>query len=288
MTVDGCRRFERASDALAEYGVRVYVGAVPRIHDPGLLELATQHRRAVETHFKMRLSDILALPFFAPLLHLFFVARGVPVPGTSSSTHAAAWLRWLERGLAPRARAYSQQPASGYHGFGHSVFVARVAALPALKLDRNPLPAMIAGLLHDAGRRDDAADPGHAALGAEIAALVLEPWLGYCLDAPVRAAVVEAIRHHAEEEPAAGDIAACLRDADRLRLAWERGFEPRCFTTPAGAGLARRSPHYLANQLASLAADAFLELKFEITDQCNLACAFCRPRLSRVLHAARR
>lgn len=281
VTVDGCRRFERASEALTEYGVRVYVSAVPRIHDPGLLELATRHCGAVEAHFEMRLSDILALPFFAPLPHLFFVARGILVPGASPSTHAAAWLRWLERDLTPRARAYSEQPDSGYHGFGHSVFVARAAALLALKLDRNPLPAMIAGLLHDAGRRDDAADPGHAALGAEIAALVLEPWLGHCLAAPVRAAVVEAIRHHAEEEPAAGDIAACLRDADRLRLAWERGFEPRCFTTPAGVEFARRSPHYLANQLAGLAADEFLELKFEITDQCNLACAFCHQDFGR-------
>jgi len=281
VAVDGCTRFERARDALAEYGVRVYVSAVPRIHDPGLLEFATRHCGAVEAHFEMRLSDILALPFFAPLLHLFFVARGVPVPGASSSTHAAAWLRWLERDLAPRARAYSQQPDSGYHGFGHSVFVARVAALLALKLDRNPLPAMIAGLLHDAGRRDDAADPEHAALGAEIAALVLEPWLGRYLDASVQTEVVDAIRRHADEEPAAGDIAACLRDADRLRLAWERGFEPRCFTTPAGAEFARRSPHYLANQLASLAADEFLELKFEITDQCNLACAFCHQDFGR-------
>ena len=49
--MDGGRRFERASDALAEYGVRIYVGAVPHIHDPGLLELATRHRRAVEAHF---------------------------------------------------------------------------------------------------------------------------------------------------------------------------------------------------------------------------------------------
>jgi sulfatase maturation enzyme AslB (radical SAM superfamily) len=140
---------------------------------------------------------------------------------------------------------------------------------------------MIAGLLHDAGRSDNAADPGHAALGSDIATLVLESWLGHWLDAPVRAAVVEAIRHHAVEGPATGDIAACLRDADRLRLAWERGFDPRCFTTPAGAEFARRSPHYLANQLASLAADEFLELKFEITDQCNLACAFCHQDFGR-------
>ncbi len=175
VVVDGCRRFERASEALAEYGVRVYVGGARRIHDPGLLELATRRRDAVEAHFEMRLPDILVLPFFAPLLHLFFVARGVPVPGASASTHAAVWLRWLERDLAPRAYLYSQQPDSGYHGFEHSVFVARTAALLALKLDHNPLPAMIAGLLHDAGRSDDAADPAHAALGADIAALVLEP-----------------------------------------------------------------------------------------------------------------
>ncbi len=273
--VDGCIRFNRVHDALAEYGVQVYVGNMQRVQNTRLLALVAQYRGEVETHFKMRLPDILALPFFATLLHLFFIALGVPISGTPSVTYLPAWLRWLSQELVPRACTYSQQPHNGYHGFAHSVFVARVATLLALRSGYNPLPIMVAGLLHDAGRCDDEAGPEHAALGAEIAALVLEPWLGHWLDAPIREAVVDAIRGHAKEGTAVGDIAACLQDADRLRLAWERGFDPQYFTTAAGAKLAQRPPLYHTNLLTSLAGETLRELKFEVTDQCNLACAFC-------------
>lgn len=275
VAVDGCMRYERVRDALAEYGVRVYIGNKQRIHDTALLDLVAKHGDEVEAHFEMRLGDILALPFFAPLLHLFFIARGVPITGVSSATYFPIWLRWLRHDLATLACTFSQQPHNGYHGFEHSVFVARVATLLAMRSGHNPLPVMAAGLLHDAGRCDDEAGPEHAAHGADIAALVLEPWLGHWLDESVRNGVVDAIRDHAGYGTAVGDIAACLQDADRLRLAWERGYEPRYFTTATGAMLAQRTPLYLKNLLTSLGGERLTEIKFEVTDQCNLACTFC-------------
>jgi radical SAM protein with 4Fe4S-binding SPASM domain len=60
-----------------------------------------------------------------------------------------------------------------------------------------------------------------------------------------------------------------------VRLSWERGFDPRFFSTTAGAEYAQRPPYFLTNQIDNLTTDEFIELKFEVTDQCNLACAFC-------------
>lgn len=275
VTVAGYQRFERTDSALAHYGVRVYIGRTPRIHDPILLTLVDRYREIVEAHFEMRVMDLVALPNFARLLQLFFLARGLISPDVSLRTQAAIWWRWLECSLAPHARSYSQQSDLGYHGFEHSLFVARVAVHLALEEGINPLPVIAAALLHDAGRLSDQADHAHAELGADIAALILEPWLGQYLDAPTRQQVIEAIRHHTELTPATDAVAACLRDADRLRLAWEQGFDPAFFATKTGTLYARRPAQYGLNQLASLSSEPWLELKFELTEQCNLACAFC-------------
>ncbi|MEI7613568.1 MAG: radical SAM protein [Betaproteobacteria bacterium] len=280
--VTGHEYFERAYDALEKYGVRVLIGARQRIQDPCLVELARTHCRAVEAFFQMDLPHILALPFFAPLLQLFFVARGIPIQDVPSTVgHSDTWFRWIDRELAPRAFTYSQQAQGGYHGFEHNVFVARVSALFAVKRSCNPLPVVIGGLLHDAGRCDDSHGPDHAILGADIASIVLHPWLGYCLSHDVQSSVVEAIRTHPAEQSTGGPLAACLRDADRLRLSWEHGFESKYFLTSDGAESASRSPFYVKNQLESLASDESLELKFEVTEQCNLACSFCHQDFGR-------
>jgi hypothetical protein len=193
----------------------------------------------------------------------------------SSATYFPIWLRWLRHDLATLACTFSQQPHNGYHGFEHSVFVGTGRDTAGNEI--GPQPPTRYGRRFVARcwpvRRRSRARACRAR--GRYCRLVLEPWLGHWLDESVRNGVVDAIRDHAGYGTAVGDIAACLQDADRLRLAWERGYEPRYFTTATGAMLAQRTPLYLKNLLTSLGGERLTEIKFEVTDQCNLACTFC-------------
>ena len=92
--------------------------------------------------------------------------------------------------------------------------------------------------------------------------------------------IVAAIKGHARAAKATRPVAACLQDADRLRLAWSEGVRADLFSTKGGLALAEAGPQSGENVLAFLEAlgdeEQFpLECKLEITDACNLACGFC-------------
>ena len=146
----------------------------------------------------------------------------------------------------------------------------------------NPLLAMIAGVLHDAARTDDDEGRGHALAGSFLARAVLPKTFPSWVAADGIRRIADAVEHHVDEELPTDVISQCLNDSDRLRLAWERGFEARFFSTPTGKRLARRGADFASNWFASRLRTGPSELKFEVTSACRtLACRFCHRNSSR-------
>jgi radical SAM protein with 4Fe4S-binding SPASM domain len=270
--------FATVAEALAHHGVRVFRKGLDLIGDPALLGVLDKERAATETFFELGIEDIRALPFYGQLLYAFFVGcKGYP-QSQFSPHYRAVWMRLLTRLLLPTLGPFSQQPVTGYHGFSHSVLVARDALALAIEHGENPLPVMIACLLHDAARVNDEDEKEHAHIGAMLAQEVLSHRLSNWMTSENIQRVVDAVRGHVNDDAPSDGVACCLNDADRLRLAWERGYETRFFATPAGARLANEGMDFTSNWIGTRLRSAPTELKFEVTAACDLHCDFCHRR----------
>ena len=162
-------------------------------------------------------------------------------PSAVPGFDAAVTLRLLRRAVLPEIADAVRLPSGG-HGERHAWLISHLALLLALEQDLPPVACAVAGALHDAGRRGDDDDPAHPARGAAIARAVVPHLRMASLATHACEAVAAAIESHSDEAPTACPIGAVLRDADRLGLAWERGYDARFFATDAGHRLARAGP----------------------------------------------
>jgi hypothetical protein len=63
----------------------------------------------------------------------------------------------------------------------------------------------------------------------------------------VRKSIIYAVKEHSVGKIAPDYISACLWDADRTRLAWDLGYDPRFFATNRAKLVASRNPdEYIA------------------------------------------
>jgi hypothetical protein len=153
-----------------------------------------------------------------------------------------AALRLLRRCILPEIAGRVRFAESPAHGFEHAWVVAHLALLIAMLEDQPPIAPMVAAVLHDSGRHDDGDDVHHPQVGARIASDVV-PSLGSAgLSARRCAAVADAIASHSAASLPPHSVAAILRDADRLGLAWQRGPRPALFATEWGLKLAHAGP----------------------------------------------
>jgi radical SAM protein with 4Fe4S-binding SPASM domain len=270
--------FPSIAQALATNGVRVFRRGTDAIPDKEILNVLERERTVAESFFEISAEDIRSLPFFGTLLYAYFVGCRGHAPSEFSPRHRVAWQRLLRRLVFPTLGPYALQPATGYHGLLHSYRVARDASVLALDHDSNPLLAMIAGVLHDAARADDEDEQEHALAGSVLAQEVLSKKLTAWVTPEGARRVVAAVRGHVDEATPTDTIARCLNDADRLRLAWERGYDARYFATSAGARLAIHGADFASNWTASRLHAGPTELKFEVTAACDLDCGFCHRR----------
>jgi pyrroloquinoline quinone biosynthesis protein E len=267
--------YPSVNDALRDHGVRVSRRGGAAMEDADIRGLLESEREEAESFFEMSAGDMRSLPFFAPLLYAFFVGRQGHNPSGFSSQYRGVWARLLRRLIFPALAPYSLQPVLGYHGLSHSFRVALGALTLALEQGANPLLAMIAGALHDAARTGDEEGDEHALAGSLLARAVLPKTLPSWVSADGIRRIANAVEHHVDLEQPADAISQCLNDSDRLRLAWERGFEARFFSTPIGARLALRGTDFASNWFATRLRAGPSELKFEVTSACDLACRFC-------------
>jgi len=279
------RVFPSVRQALAEYGVVVGRRGENRL-SPAFQKWPPELKAEAEKYFEMAWSDIASLSVMEESLAVFAAGRGQA--GEAGTFNAPVWRRFLDRALCPALGPFYLNPEGPGHGLDHARETARLAGFLAWRAGRSPLAPMVAACLHDSARTGDGPEPEHAALGAKLARAFLKSSAGRRLPLArgEAGALVRAIAGHNRPGRAKGEIEAVLRDADRLRLSWAEGLKPEFFATDSGLKLAAAGPRAAANYLAfyenlGQATETPLEIKFELTDACNLACSFCHQGFGR-------
>ena len=156
--------------------------------------------------------------------------------------------------ILPLIEKIGTQPKYGYHGlYTHTFQVVQFAIECAISVGTDPLPIMLGAALHDIGRKDMTNDDfSHALHGAKIAQKFLENNFPDMFPGTLHK-IVYAIKNHTIGTKAPDLISACVWDADRIRLAWEKGYDEKYFNTAYGKYIARipqdtkipRSPYYM-------------------------------------------
>ena len=177
------------------------------------------------------------------------------------------WHRLAARCLYPRVPAsVCSSEDDGYHGLSHGLETALIAVLFSSAQGVPAAPVFLAALSHDlrpAGDQRGSVDAGQSARVLE--ALLTDAWRDFSGNHDQR--MIEAVRSHSARSRVKDRIAMILRDADRVRLSWERGYAPRFFATEIGKEIARNGANYLGELKARLMFSD--NVKMEITPAAN-------------------
>ena len=133
--------------------------------------------------------------------------------------------------VLPKVEKLATQTKEGYHGlYTHTKSVVFRAIDYALELGKNPLPVIFAAACHDMARVNDFYDEEHGKNAVPFAQQVMDQFPNK-LTKEEQASVLYAIENHTTGTLANNYISACLWDADRTRLSWERGYSEKFFNT---------------------------------------------------------
>ena len=136
----------------------------------------------------------------------------------------------FEHKIIPAIIPVSNQPRYGFHGISHTEQVGLFALDYALALRKNPLPVLWAAGLHDCARTNDAYDETHGPRCVPLAQKFLKAYEDQLTSTEIQQ-ILYAVAHHTTGRQAPDYVSACLWDADRTRLSWERGYQADFFTT---------------------------------------------------------
>ena len=139
--------------------------------------------------------------------------------------------------ILPKITQTTNQSRYGYHGLSHTIQVALFALDIAQHTNQNPLYAILAAALHDCARTNDAWCTKHGPMAVPIGKKFLETHYPNMSEHDI-SRILFAVKNHTTGRNATDGISACLWDADRIRLSWERGYRPAFFSTERGAHIA--------------------------------------------------
>ena len=139
--------------------------------------------------------------------------------------------------VLPKIKQVSYQPEYGYHGLSHTSQVAMFGLDIALSVNQDPLPVLLAAGLHDCARTNDDYCEKHGPNCEPIARKFLSENYDYLLPS-VKERIIDAVKKHTTGMRTIDLVSACLWDADRIRLSWEMGYEPKFFSTPYAKNIA--------------------------------------------------
>ncbi len=271
--VASSHQFSTTREALDTFGIKYYLKSNKEhsFISPKLIELYSDE---IENRFEMKITDIASIPFFAVNIAVFLIAFKGYRPSAFPWVDPAVWARLLSRGIMPILNSLYCTELSPYHGQEHAFSTSQQALQLALKLDINPIPPILAAVLHDIGRTSDDEDQ-HAKNSALMAQVIIKDRFRLWIAESDAELVIAAIKNHTDGTHAQNLIEASLWDADRSRLSWEHGFNQRFYSTVFGAECGKRGEQFTKNAFSMLMKYGVHELKVEVTDQCNLACSFC-------------
>lgn len=234
-TVFSEHRFDSCHDALGHHGVELILLSQAPVIDDELAGRCRPFRQALEAFLAMPLDVALRIPCKQWALHFWLAARGV----RSLEVSELPWLRdVMERLWLPPIAAATTLAERGYHSIEHLLQVSSTAAYIAQQEGENLVVSALAGLLHDSGRQGNEDGSSHAERGVALMERVLGRPLRYLLAPADYQRVREAIALHATDRTSQDRAIGACWDADRLRLAWERGVDRAFFSTPTGLDLA--------------------------------------------------
>ena len=178
------------------------------------------------------------------------------------------WERLAIRCLYPLIKTkYCCNGTDDYHGFSHCRDVAMTSVVLAYSENVASLPAFIAALCHDLEPTFKSGEPDRAGESAGLTQDILRnEWSEF--DGIDTEDIVDAVRTHSKVGAPVSKVSAILRDADRLRLSWERGYNSKFFHTDLGHELAKSGPNFHAHLIARLKFDKLTVL--EIGRKTNL------------------
>ena len=161
------------------------------------------------------------------------------------------WQRWASRCLYPLvSEDFCKAEDDGYHGLSHGLEVGLLCVVYCQVLGIPPAPVFLSALCHDLERHENN-NVSNASSSAKILRKLLDgPWQEYSGINDLR--MLEAIREHPTISSEKDEMILVLRDADRARLAWERGFNSVFFSTEIGSEIALYGINFYADLEARL------------------------------------
>ncbi len=133
--------------------------------------------------------------------------------------------------ILPYVKQYTTQNPDGCHALDkHTSAVVFRGIDYALSLKENPLPVVFAGAFHDMARTNDGFDTEHGKYAVPYAEKIMSQFTNI-LDARAQSNIIYAIENHTTGTYAPDYVSKCLWDADRTRMSWEYGFNPKFFNT---------------------------------------------------------
>ncbi len=100
----------------------------------------------------------------------------------------------------------------------------------AVSLWEDPIPVVFACACHDLARVNDSYDEEHWKNAIWVTREIINNEK-FNLTEEQKKQIIDAVANHTTWMHAVNYISACLRDADRTRLSWERGYKEKFFNT---------------------------------------------------------
>jgi HD superfamily phosphohydrolase YqeK len=151
------------------------------------------------------------------------------------------WAQMFFEQILPQIEQVSNQSRYGYHGLTHTTQVALFGLDIAYTINQHPLPVLLAAGLHDCARTSDKWCMMHGPNAVPIAQNFLAKNYPELSGSDVKK-IINAVKNHTIGRRAPNGVAACLWDGDRIRLSWEMGYKPECFSTTRGRQIAGLTP----------------------------------------------
>ena len=153
------------------------------------------------------------------------------------------WQRWAARCLYPLVpENLCDVEDDNYHGLSHGLEVGLLCVVYCQVIGISPAPVFLSALCHDL-ERNGKDNVSNAEFSAGILKKLLDgQWQEYSGENDQ--SMIEAIRLHPLLSDETDQTTIVLRDADRARLAWERGFNSKYFTSEIGSEIALNGSNY--------------------------------------------
>ena len=139
--------------------------------------------------------------------------------------------------VLPKIEQVTTQSRYGYHGLSHTIQVVMFALDIANSINQAPLPVLLAAALHDCARTNDEWCVNHGPDAVPVGKKFLTQHYPNMSQTDIEK-ILYAVKNHTVGRNATDAVSACLWDGDRIRLSWERGYNPDFFSTERGRQIA--------------------------------------------------